>query len=49
MRKINPKDIIYFVYDSQLLNPQARHNLQDFCKIHEIIPHDVRSDIFCHY
>ncbi len=43
MRIRNPKDIIHFVYDSSLLNDQARKNLQNFCEENNFIPFDIHA------
>ena len=48
MRKINPDDEINFVYDSQLLSPQALEELSSFCIRYRITPKDVRTDVFPH-
>lgn len=48
MRDINRSDDIHFVYDSQLLSPTALDDLHSFCRRYNIIPKDVRVDVFPH-
>lgn len=50
MRDINPKDIIYFIYDSRLLSEKALKELESFCTRYNIISKDVQKDVIpdCH-
>ena len=46
MRDINPTDDIHFVYDSDLLSDAALADLRSFCTRYNIVPKDVRTDLF---
>ena len=41
IREKNPRDVIHLVYDSTMLNKQALHDLDVFCKENNIIPVDA--------
>lgn len=43
MREKNPKDTIHLIYDSSLLNEQARIDLHQFCEENSIVPVDADS------
>ncbi len=45
MRDINPRDDIYFIYDSQLLSENALKEMKSFCTKYKIIAKDVRKDV----
>lgn len=45
MRRTNPNDEINFIYDSHLLNEQAKINLKEFCVLYQITPIDVSTNI----
>ncbi len=46
MRAKNPHDLIYFVYDSVLLSPEAKRDLYHFCHTHRLKGRDVRRHVF---
>ncbi len=45
MRESNPSDEINFIYESSLLNSQAKRNLKEFCELYRITPVDVLRNI----
>lgn len=45
MRVINPQDEIHLVYDSRLLNEEAKLQLHAFCQRHRIIPINVLDEV----
>lgn len=45
MREINPRDEIFFIYDSKLLSPSALSELESFCTRYNITPKDVQKDV----
>lgn len=45
MRKTNPNDTIYLIYDSRLLTNDAHKALKLFCQTYQINPKDMLEDI----